>query len=100
MVHYKQSKTIHSLLTGAARKTTAYCAHLKSTSTPNKAKKPVYFARPRRAISKRLLKCNASQYFNILPTNITSQETHGGFKKEFFQFILNSHKPSPLSFAP
>ena len=36
--------------------------------------------------------------FNTLPTNIASQETHGEFKKKFFQFILGSYKPSPLNF--
>ena len=103
MVHYKQSKIIHSLLTGAQRLPTV----MKKLIVPTKKvhqhqtrqKNPVYFATTRRAIGKRLLKCNASQYFNTLPTNITSQETHGEFKKEFFQFILSSYKPSLLNFA-
>ena len=103
MVHYKQSKIIHSLLTGAQRLPNV----MKKLIVPTKKvhqhqtrqKNPVYCAKSRRAIGKRLLKCNASQYFNTLPTNITSQETHGEFKKEFFQFILSSYKPSLLNFA-
>jgi hypothetical protein len=102
MVHYKRSKIIHSLLTGAQRLLTV----MKKLIVPTKeciitkqGKKPVYIGRPRRAIGKRLLKCNASQYFNTLPTNITSQETQSEFKKEFFQFILSSYKPSLLTFA-
>ena len=102
-IHYKLSKIIHSLLTGAQRLPTV----MKKLIVPTKKvhqhqtrqKNPVYCAKPRRAIGKRLLKCNASQYFNTLPTNITSQETHGEFKKEFFQLILSSYKPSLLNFA-
>ena len=94
-IHYKLSKIIHSLLTGAQRLPTV----MKKLIVPTKKvhqhqtrqKNPVYFATTRRAIGKRLLKCNASQYFNTLPTNITSQETYGEFKKEFFQSILSSY---------
>ena len=72
MVHFKQCKIMHPLLAGAQKLSTV----TKKLSVPTKKvhqhqtkQKAVNFARPLRAISTRLLKCNTSQYFNTFPTN-------------------------------
>ena len=103
MVHYKQSKIIHSLLTGAQKLQTV----MKKLIVPTKRvhqhqtrhRNPVYCVKPRRGIGKRQLKCNASKYYNDMPSEVKSQESHGEFKKEFFNFILNSYETSLVNFA-
>ena len=104
IVQYKQSKIIHSLLTGAKRLPTVLKKliipikniHAHNTRHTNM----VYEVKPRRPIGKRLLKCNASKVFNNLPRNITLQETHGEFKNEFYNYKLDSYKKNTLNFDP
>ena len=94
VVEYKQSKIIHSLLTGAKRLPVV----LKKLIVPAKSihqhatrcKNSVYEVKPRRPIGQRLMKCKASKFWNDLPKDVTSQESHGEFKTEFYDFKLRS----------
>ena len=104
VIEYKQSKIIHSLLTGA----TKLPAILKKLIIPAKLihshntrnQNSVYEVRPRRPIGDRLLKCNASKKWNQLPKSITLLDTHGEFKNEFYNLKLSSYGDSTLNFAP
>ena len=104
VVQYKQSKIIHSLLTGAKRLPIV----LKKLIVPTKSihqyttrlQNSVYEVKPHRPIGQRLIKSKASKYWNDLPKEITLQESHGEFKKEFYDFKLSSYKDSDLNFAP
>ena len=104
MIQYKQSKIIHSLLTGAKKlpsvlkKLIVPLKNIHSHNTRNK--NLVYEVKPRHPIGGRLLKSNASKVWNRLPKNIILQETHGEFKNEFYNFKLSSYKESTLNFAP
>ena len=60
----------------------------------------LYEIKPRRAIAGRLMKCNATKYWNSLPQSITYQKTHGEFKNEFYNFKISSYRDSSLNFAP
>ena len=104
VIQYKQSKIIHSLLTGAKPLPKV----LKKLIVPAKAihahntrhKNMVYEVKPRRPIARRLMKCNASKDWNNLPRDITLQPTHGEFKSKFYDYKLESYKDSTLNFAP
>ena len=104
VVHYKQSKIIHSLLTGAKKLPTV----LKKVIVPVKSlhqyttrqQNSVYEIKPCRPIGQRLIKCKASKFWNNLPANVTMQKSHGEFKTEFYDHILSSYKDSDLNFAP
>ena len=84
MIQYKQSKIIHSLLTGAKRLQSV----LKELIVPVKKihshntrhQNLVHEVKPRRQISKRLFKCIASNEWSKLPKNLILQETYGEFK--------------------
>ena len=75
IVQYKQSKIIHSLLTGAKRLPIV----LKNLVVPVKSihqystrhKNSVYEVKPHRPIGQRLIKCKASKYWNDFPKDIT-----------------------------
>ena len=104
IIQYKQSKIIHSLLTGAKK----LPAVLKRLIVPmnnlhkhnTRKQNTIYEVKPRRPIGNRLLKCNASRDWNRLPTKVTHQPTHGEFKNEFYNFKLRSYTDSTLNFAP
>ena len=104
IVQYKQSKLIHSLLTEDKK----LPAVLKKLIVPAKNihyhrtrhKRMLYEIKPRRAIAGRLMKCNATKYWNSLPQSITHQKTHGEFKNEFYNFKISSYRDSSLNFAP
>ena len=84
MVQYKQSKIIHSLLTGATRLPPV----LNKLIVPGKStykyatrkQNSVYKVKPRRPIGQRLIKCKASKYWNDLPIDITLQQSHVNLK--------------------
>ena len=103
MVQYKQSKIIHSLLTGATRLPPV----LNKLIVPGKSthqyatrrQNSVYEVKPRRPIGQRLIKCKASKYWNDLPIDITLQKSHGEFKTAFYDLKLRSYKESDLNFA-
>ena len=103
VIQYKQSKIIHSLLTGAKKLPTV----LKKLIVPvanihnhkTRQRNPVYEVKPRRHIANRQLKCMASKEFNSLPKDVTQKLTHGEFKNEFYDFKLRSYKESTLNFA-
>ena len=98
IVQYKQSKLIHSLLTEDKK----LPAVLKKLIVPAKNihyhrtrhKRMLYEIKPRRAIAGRLMKCNATKYWNNLPQSITHQKTHGEFKNEFYNFKISSYRDS------
>ena len=104
IIQYKQSKIIHSLLTGDKK----LPAVLKRLIVPmnnlhkhnTRKQNTIYEVKPRRPIGNRLLKCNASRDWNRLPTKVTHQPTHGEFKNEFYNFKLRSYTDSTLNFAP
>ena len=104
MIQYKQSKIIHSLLTGAKqlppvlKKLIVPVKNIHSHNTRHQ--NLVYEIKPRRPIGRRLLKRNASNEWNKLPKNVILQETHGEFKNEFYKAKLSSYKESTLNFAP
>ena len=103
VIQYKQSKIIHSLLTGAKKLPTV----LKKLIVPvanihnhkTRQRNLVYEVKPRRHIANRQLKCMASKEFNSLPKDVTQKLTHGEFKNEFYDFKLRSYKESTLNFA-
>ena len=71
IVQYKQCKIIHSLLTEDKKLPAA----LKKLIIPTKNihtynirhQRMIYEIKPRRAIPSRLMKCNATKYWNNLP---------------------------------
>ena len=103
IIEYKQSKLIHSLLTGAKRlpkvlkKLIVPVKNIHSHNTRHQ--NAIYEVKPRRPIGNRLLKCNASKKWNKLPKSITLLDTHGEFKSEFYNFKLSSYDDSSLNFA-
>ena len=103
-IQYKQSKIIHSLLTGAKKLPPVLkklIVPLKNIHSHNTRKKNwVYEVKPHDPIGGRLLKSNASKVWNSLPRNVNLQETHGEFKNEFYGFKMSSYKNSTLKFAP
>ena len=72
---------------------TKHLEYLSSNQYPHGIK-------PRRTIAGRLMKCNATKYWNSLPQSITYQKTHGEFKNEFYNFKISSYRDSSLNFAP
>ena len=103
IIQYKQSKIIHSLLTGDKKLPPV----LKKLIIPSRTihtyktrhQKSVYEIKPRRPIAKRQLKCIPSKEWNSLPKVITQTLTHGEFKNEFYHYKLQSYKESDLNFA-
>ena len=104
VIEYKQSKIIHSLLTGAKKLPTVLkklIVPVKNIHTHNtRHQNLIYEVKPRRPIGNRLLKCNPSKKGNELPKTITLLNTHGEFKNEFYDFKLSSYKDSSLNFSP
>ena len=104
IIQDKQSKIIHSLLTGAKKLPSVLkklIVPLKNIHLHNtRNKNLVYEVKPRHPIGGRLLKSNASKVWNSLPRNVILQETHGEFKNEFYGFKMSSYKKSTLNFAP
>jgi len=104
IVQYKQSKIIHSLLTGdkklppVLKKLIVPSKHMHSYKTRHQ--NSVYEIKARRPIGRRQMKCTPSKVWNSLPKEITQQPTHGEFKTEFYHFKLQSYKESTLNFAP
>ena len=103
IIQYKQSKIIHSLLTGATKLPKVLnklIIPIKNFHHHNTRRQNlVYEVKPRKPIGNRLLKCNASKQWNNLPKNIILRNTHGEFKSEFYNFKLSSYKDSTLNFA-
>ena len=103
IIQYKQSKIIHSLLTGDKKLPTVLnklIIPIKNFHPHNTRRQmAVYEVKPRKPIGNRLLKCNASKQWSSLPKHIILQNTHGEFKSEFYNLKLSSYKDSTLTFA-
>ena len=103
MIEYKQSKIIHSLLTGATklpRVLKKLIIPVKNIHTHNtRHQNLIYEVKARRPIGNRLLKCSASKKWNNLPNIVTLANTHTEFKSEFYHLKLSSYEDSSLNIA-